>query len=121
MATCRRCAGSLRGLRKEGFRYQYHLQTEAEANAATVERQRLRTDKRDEHGPFDIIGDVHGCFDELAALLGRLGYRIKRAAGEDGHRFHVSHPDGRRLVFPRRSWWTAAPTCPTACVSPWTQ
>ena len=90
---------SLRGLRKEGFRYQFHLQSEAEVDAATVERQRLWTDKRDEHGPFDIIGDVHGCFDELAALLDHLGYRIERTAGQDGHRFDVSHPDGRRLVF----------------------
>jgi len=29
-----------------------------------------------EHGPFDMIGDVHGCFDELRLLLERLGYEI---------------------------------------------
>ena len=34
----------------------------------------LWTDRRAEHGPFDVIGDVHGCHDELVALLGALGY-----------------------------------------------
>lgn len=42
----------------------------------------------DETGPFDLIGDVHGCLTELRTLLGRLGY------ADDG-----SHPDGRRMVF----------------------
>ena len=40
-----------------------------EVDAATVERVPLWNDKRDEHGPFDIIGDVHGCCDELEELL----------------------------------------------------
>jgi protein phosphatase len=26
---------------------------------------------------FDIIGDIHGCADELEALLARLGYRVR--------------------------------------------
>jgi protein phosphatase len=43
-------------------------------------------------GPFDIIGDVHGCYEELAELLGRLGYVL---AGGGGPR----HPGGRRAVF----------------------
>ena len=90
---------SIRALRREGFRYQFHLEAEREVNAATIERQRLWTDKRDDHGPFDIIGDVHGCFDELDALLGRLGYQVARSPGADGERFQVSHPDGRRLIF----------------------
>ena len=33
--------------------------------AATIERQPLWNNRKSEHGPFDIIGDVHGCFDEL--------------------------------------------------------
>ena len=28
-----------------------------------------------EAGPFDIIGDVHGCYPELLALLSKLGWR----------------------------------------------
>lgn len=45
-------------------------------------------------GPFDLIGDVHGCFDELRALLLKLGYVV-----ENGGRYRVSHPQGRKLVF----------------------
>ena len=65
---------SLRGLRKEGFRHVFVLETPEEVEAATVERVPLWNDRRDEHGPFDIIGDVHGCCDELEELLERLGY-----------------------------------------------
>ena len=65
---------SLRGLRKEGFRHVFVLETPEEVEAATVERVPLWNDRRDEHGPFDIIGDVHGCCDELEALLEQLGY-----------------------------------------------
>ena len=86
---------SSKRLGREGFRYRYRFESEAEVDAAVVVRQPLWTDRRDDHGPFDIIGDVHGCFDELAALLGRLGYQIDNA----GERYAVSHPEGRRIVF----------------------
>ena len=68
---------SLRGLRKEGFRHVFVLETPEEVEAATIERVPLWNDRRDEHGPFDIIGDVHGCCDELEELLGRLGYDVR--------------------------------------------
>ena len=61
----------------------------------------LWNDKRDEHGPFDIIGDVHGCCDELEALLARLGYVEARLDCDDplwGDRTFV-HPEGRKAVF----------------------
>ena len=86
---------SLKRLGREGFRYRFQLRSEAEADGAVVERQRLWTDRRDDAGPFDIIGDVHGCCDELEALLTELGYRVER----DGERFDISHPEARRLVF----------------------
>ncbi len=82
---------SLRGLQREGFRFVYTFTTPEEVEAATITRQRLWTDRRAEHGPFDIIGDIHGCFDELGALLTRLGYtmaverRRHRRAGLPGH------------------------------------
>lgn len=47
-------------------------------------------DRRADHGPFDLIGDVHGCYDELVALLNRLGY-------DEAHGW--AHPDGRKAVF----------------------
>jgi len=87
---------SLRNLKREGFRYIYVLRSPDELAAVTVERVRLWTDRRDDHGPFDIIGDIHGCFDELSDLLGKLGYVLLR----DGHgTFVASHPNGRRVIF----------------------
>src|SRR5262245_40687877 len=65
---------SLRNLEKEGFRRVFVLSSLEEIEAVAVERQPLRTNLKHEHGPFDIIGDVHGCFDELVALLKQLGY-----------------------------------------------
>jgi len=82
---------SLRGLRREGFRYVYELQTAEEVEEVSIERVPLWPNRRHERGPFDIIGDVHGCADELEALLDRLGYR------RDGD--VCSHPEGRRVVF----------------------
>lgn len=87
---------SVRNLKREGFRYIYVLRSPDEIDHATIERVRLWTDRRDDHGPFDVIGDIHGCFDELTALLGRLGYTI--ATAEDLS-YVVTHPENRRAVF----------------------
>ncbi|MBK8185314.1 MAG: polynucleotide kinase-phosphatase [Candidatus Competibacteraceae bacterium] len=86
---------SLRGLEREGFRYVYMLRSTADVEAVTIERQPLWNNKKTETGPFDIIGDVHGCFDELCRLLGRLGYQLDRG----GERWRLSHPHGRKVVF----------------------
>ncbi len=63
-------------LRKEGFRHVFVLKSADEVDAAEIERQPLWNNLKHEHGPFDIIGDVHGCFAELRALLTKLGYEI---------------------------------------------
>jgi Calcineurin-like phosphoesterase len=56
-------------------------------------------DKRDLAGPYDIIGDVHGCADELVALLGKLGYGVRFAGrGEDRHAV-TSAPAGRLAIY----------------------
>ncbi|MFN8558935.1 MAG: AAA family ATPase, partial [Dehalococcoidia bacterium] len=90
---------SLRGLEREGFRYVYVLSTPEEVAAAGIERQPLYTDRRQERGPFDIIGDVHGCFDELTDLLGRLGYHIEPVSDADGRPdYAVTPPPGRRAI-----------------------
>ena len=83
---------SLNGLKREGFRFVYILNSPEEADAVEIVRTPLWNDKKDEHGPFDIIGDVHGCYDELRELLETLGY----TEGTDGV---VAHPDGRRSIF----------------------
>lgn len=66
----------LRGLEREGFRQVWRLKGPPEIAAATLTREPLWTDKRDLTGPFDIIGDIHGCADELELLLGQLGYHV---------------------------------------------
>ncbi|HEV3469678.1 MAG TPA: polynucleotide kinase-phosphatase [Pyrinomonadaceae bacterium] len=91
---------SVRNLRREGFRHVYEFSTPEEVEAATVERHPLWNNLKHEHGPFDMIGDVHGCFDELSALLGRLGYEVAPAdEGPGSFGFRVRHPEGRRAVF----------------------
>jgi protein phosphatase len=82
---------SLRSLHKEGFRHVHVLKSQDEVDAVTITRTRLYNDLRHETGPFDVIGDVHGCRAELETLLGELGYLVRR----DGAR----HPEGRRAVF----------------------
>src|SRR5262245_33891092 len=86
---------SLRGLGREGFRHVTILKTQDDVDAASVERRPLWPDRRGESGPFDIIGDIHGCFEELAELLGRLGYEVAGAPAEPRAR----HPEGRRAIF----------------------
>lgn len=56
---------SLRGLQREGFRHVYVLPSPEDVAAATIERQRLWNNRRFDHGPFDIIGDVHGALPSL--------------------------------------------------------
>ena len=93
---------SFRGLRKEGFRHIFVMETPEEVEAATVERVPLWNDRRDEHGPFDIIGDVHGCCDELEELLGRLGYGVVARTGRDRPwkaGLPTPIPEGRKAVF----------------------
>jgi len=82
---------SLRGLEREGFRHVFVLRSEEEIAAATVTREPLYNDRKADHGPFDIIGDIHGCFDELTALLTKLGYAVDGVA--------VRPPEGRKAVF----------------------
>ena len=90
---------SLRDLEREGFRHVFVLNTEEVVNATTVERQPLWNNRRHEHGPFDLIGDVHGCFDELVRLLETLGYAVHRDDGASEPVYRVTPPGGRRVVF----------------------
>jgi protein phosphatase len=79
----------MRDLQKEGFRHVYYLNTVEEVDAATVVREPLWNNRKSDVGPFDIIGDVHGCAEELNGLLDRLGY-----TGTPRR-----HADGRKAVF----------------------
>jgi protein phosphatase len=86
----RRC---IRHLHKEGFRYVYVISNEEEAASAEVFRVPLWNNKKYVTGPFDIIGDVHGCYDELCELLAKLGYEVY------AENCAAKHPQGRKAVF----------------------
>jgi protein phosphatase len=87
---------SLRGLSREGFRSVHQLRGVEEIAAAIITRVPLWVDRRKLTGPFDIIGDVHGCLSELEQLLDRLGYTITR---DEHDRSSGAHHPGRQAVF----------------------
>jgi protein phosphatase len=92
---------SLRGLQREGFRHVHVLSDPEEVEGVGLERTKLWNDRTDESGPFDLIGDVHGCCDELEDLLRELGYEVvgERDGGfPDGGRVYA-HPEGRTAIF----------------------
>lgn len=76
----------------EGFSPVFTLAAE-EASELTLDRVRPPTDHTADHGPFDIVGDVHGCVDELVDLLAKLGYEV------GPERVSARHPEGRRAIF----------------------
>ncbi|MCW3465719.1 AAA family ATPase [Chitinophaga nivalis] len=76
---CLQLRRHIRDLRKEGFRHVFELHSEAAvAQLETISLNPLHNNRQDDHGPFDIIGDIHGCYDELCILLEQLGYVIDR-------------------------------------------
>ena len=89
---------SLRGIRKEGIRQIHILDSVQDVDDTTVARVPATPDRKNEHGPFDFIGDIHGCFEELRSLLEKLGYQMDPKK-EDGPGYDVSHPQGRKPVF----------------------
>jgi len=91
---------SLRGLEREGFRRVHVLRSPEEVDAAEIVREPLWNNLKHEHGPFDIIGDVHGCFDELVDLLAKLGYSIEaQPNGATSQSYFVRPPEGRKAIF----------------------
>jgi protein phosphatase len=90
---------SLRGLEKEGFRYVNILSAPAEMEQLVIERQPLWNNLKHDHGPFDIIGDAHGCFEEMSSLLEELGYKITESDNPEGFGFEVTPPEGRKAIF----------------------
>jgi protein phosphatase len=92
---------SLRALKREGFRHVFVMESVEDVAGASVERVPLWNDRTAEQGPFDIIGDIHGCCDELEELLGQLGYRQTQSAEDDPLWGNVvyQHPEGRMAVY----------------------
>ncbi len=99
---------SLRTLGREGFRHVHVFSSLAEINSIEIERQPLWNNRQQELGPFDIIGDVHGCCDELEALLQTLGYQVVETVETNVETNSAipfwqfptyGHPDGRKVIF----------------------
>lgn len=82
---------SISGLKSEGYRYVYILNSIEEINDSTIEVFPMYSNMKHISGPFDIIGDVHGCYNELVKLLNKLGY-----IESDGI---YKHPENRKLIF----------------------
>ena len=85
----------LRGLKREGFSRVHILTDPEQIDAVEFDRRPLWNDRRTDRGPFDIIGDVHGCLDELVLLLEKLGYQMHGTPAEP----RVEPPEGRRALF----------------------
>ena len=88
---------SLRRLKQEGFRYIFTLDSVGKVNEVVIEKQPLWNNLQHEHGPFDIIGDVHGCCGELEQLLEKLGYKPVPTNGS--LKTNYQHPEGRKVIF----------------------
>ncbi|HUR04480.1 MAG TPA: polynucleotide kinase-phosphatase [Nonomuraea sp.] len=87
---------SLGKISRDGFRKVHVLRGLDAIENAELSYEKAWTDKRELTGPFDVIGDIHGCRSELETLLGTLGWEIERA---DGKAVTAQHPAGRTAVF----------------------
>ncbi|GAB3280196.1 polynucleotide kinase-phosphatase [Actinocorallia lasiicapitis] len=84
----------MRGLNRELKRV-YFLKPE-QVEQVEIVYEKGWSDRREETGPFDLIGDVHGCRIELERLLTELGYTLSH--DELGRAVGGHHPS-RRAVF----------------------
>lgn len=85
---------ALKQLKHEKFFKMLTLTSVEEINDFSLERQPLWSNRNQEKGPFDIIGDIHGCADELQELLmDKLGY-VACAAPHT-----LKSAEGRKAIF----------------------
>jgi polynucleotide kinase-phosphatase len=98
---------SLRTLKAEGFRHIFHLRGVEEIDAVQhIVRDPLHNNRQQETGPFDIIGDVHGCYRELCELLDQLGYAVEDEPVQDARdlgvrvvRLESEADPSRKVIF----------------------
>jgi len=85
--------------KKEGFKDIYIINNTALDFSSIVVAANM-SDLKEERGPFDIIGDVHGCYEELLALLAKLKYTINIVSEDlETSKILVSHPQNRKVIF----------------------
>lgn len=90
---CLELKKSIRRLKNEGFKYVFILNSPEEVSDVEIIRTKLWNNKIEEQGPFDIIGDIHGCYDELSELLDKLDYKV------DNVNKNAIPPLGRKAIF----------------------
>ena len=97
----RNVAQSLLTLEQEKIRRIYVLNASEAVESVEINRQPLSNNRKQDSGPFDIIGDVHGCCDELETLLKQLGYEVENLSQEISFWNFPTyrHPEGRRALF----------------------
>jgi len=93
----REMRSQLRNLEREGFRKVHILRGVAEVDDVVIEYEKAYNDKRELTGPFDVIGDIHGCRSELETLLTELGYDLVR--DEERRAVDALPPADRTAVF----------------------
>lgn len=90
-------------IRLEGFRSCYLFTHQDQVDTLELIRTPLDCNQKSETGPFDIIGDLHGCCDELEELLDQLGYQPVHCTKPEGSELYLDkvqkHPQGRKAIF----------------------
>ncbi|UII56565.1 polynucleotide kinase-phosphatase [Cytobacillus spongiae] len=77
-----------RFIKKEGYRATFFIKNPEDIQ---LKRHRENPIELDVDNGIDVIGDIHGCYDELIELLLKLGYKKH----EEGY---FIHPEGRRFL-----------------------
>ncbi|MGD6944195.1 AAA family ATPase [Cytobacillus gottheilii] len=78
-----------RFLKNEGYTRVYYMKEEDQQNITINREQNKLT--LDVAAGLDIIGDIHGCYDEMIQLLEKLNYK----QNEEGY---YVHEEGRKLL-----------------------
>jgi protein phosphatase len=83
-------------LSHEGFDPVIILHSAEEADSFGAPAHPSALVRHDRAGSFDIIGDLHGCCDELLSLLRIMGYKVENPGSLIPH---ITAPEGRTAVF----------------------
>jgi protein phosphatase len=83
-------------LSHEGFDPVIVLRSAEEADAFGAPARPSLSMRCDKTGSFDVIGDVHGCCDELLSLLKIMGYKVENPSALIPR---ITPPEGRTAVF----------------------
>jgi protein phosphatase len=83
-------------LSHEGFDPVIVLHSPEEADSFGAPAHPSALIRHDRAGSFDIIGDLHGCCDELLSLLRIMGYKVENPGSLIPR---ITAPEGRTAVF----------------------